>query len=175
MKLLKLHAPWCGPCKAYAPIVWDATQELGLTYEDVNIDDNPDIVSKYNVRGVPSIVLDLDTHFHMITGMQTKDNLKKWIEDNMPTKRKPVNREELTKLLLANNVKIRYNKVTDNDKETDIVGTLQESEVSKYAVAKKDENSTRKVNEDIIHFIAPDRQGWRSVRLDKIISYEIVE
>jgi thioredoxin 1 len=52
-------AEWCGPCRLLTPIVEDlATEYEGkVKIGKLNVDDNPEISLKYNVRSIPTILI----------------------------------------------------------------------------------------------------------------------
>ena len=52
-------APWCGPCKAIAPILEDLANKLGdeVIICKVNVENNSDIASKYDIRAIPTILI----------------------------------------------------------------------------------------------------------------------
>ena len=49
-------APWCGPCRAMAPVFERAARELepSARFVKVNVDDNPNLAGKLGVRGIPA-------------------------------------------------------------------------------------------------------------------------
>ena len=52
-------APWCGPCRAVAPIVEDIANEYSgkVSFVKVNVDQNSEIASKYNVFSIPTLAI----------------------------------------------------------------------------------------------------------------------
>jgi thioredoxin 1 len=57
--LLDFWAEWCGPCKMIAPIL----DTIATEYKDklrvvkLNIDENPKTPPKFNIRGIPTLLL----------------------------------------------------------------------------------------------------------------------
>ena len=51
-------APWCGPCKAFAPILEDAAEALSdqAIVAKINIDEAPDLARDYRVSSIPTLV-----------------------------------------------------------------------------------------------------------------------
>jgi thioredoxin 1 len=52
-------APWCGPCRAIAPIIKEMAEELDsrVKFVKLNVDDNPVVASRYNVLSIPTLIL----------------------------------------------------------------------------------------------------------------------
>ena len=51
-------APWCGPCKAIAPMIDDLAREMAgqATICKVNVEAEPAIAERYGVQALPSLV-----------------------------------------------------------------------------------------------------------------------
>ncbi len=57
--LVDFFAEWCGPCKVLAPILRELSSEARgkARILKVDVDKNPDVSSRYGIRGVPTLIL----------------------------------------------------------------------------------------------------------------------
>ena len=57
--LLDFWAEWCGPCKMIAPILDQIAAEYAgkVIVAKMNVDENPKTPMKFNVRGIPTLIL----------------------------------------------------------------------------------------------------------------------
>ena len=50
-------ATWCGPCKVFKPVMNEIAGE-GHSVQFIDVDQSPDLAQKYNVRSVPTVVVE---------------------------------------------------------------------------------------------------------------------
>lgn len=57
--IVDFWAPWCGPCRMVAPILEKIAKEYGdkLIVAKVNTDENQEWAGKYNVQGIPTMLM----------------------------------------------------------------------------------------------------------------------
>lgn len=84
--LVDYWAEWCGPCRMIAPIL----DEISLDYAGrikvakVNIDENRDTATKFNIRGIPTLMLFKDGGVAATkVGALSKSQLAAFIDGNI--------------------------------------------------------------------------------------------
>ena len=84
--LVDYWAEWCGPCKAIGPILGEIAEEYAdkLKVVKLNIDDNPATPPKYNIRGIPTLMLFRNGAVEAVkVGALSKSQLAAFIDSNL--------------------------------------------------------------------------------------------
>ena len=84
--LVDFWAEWCGPCRAIAPSLEDMSKDMAgkVTVAKVNIDENPAIASKYQIRSIPTLMLFKDGKpVATRMGSLPKQALYQWVEQSI--------------------------------------------------------------------------------------------
>ena len=84
--LVDFWAEWCGPCKAIGPALEEISNDRGesISIVKLNIDENPLTPQKYNVRGIPTLLIFKDGEVvSNRAGAAPKAALQSWIEESI--------------------------------------------------------------------------------------------
>lgn len=81
--IVDFWAPWCGPCRALAPVLSALARENHLIkIVKVNVDDNQDVAQQYKVSSIPTLVMFKEgQESDRRIGVMNKTQLDAWIKE----------------------------------------------------------------------------------------------
>jgi len=80
--VIDFYADWCGPCKAYSPIVEAfAAENEDIKVVKINVDDSEDLAIKYNAMSIPTtVVIKNGKEVNRAIGIISKSNLTELVK-----------------------------------------------------------------------------------------------
>ena len=75
-------APWCGPCKNFAPVYEQISEEIdGIIFAKVDTEAEQNIAAKFQIRSIPTLMIFREQIIIFTQpGMMSANNLKEVIE-----------------------------------------------------------------------------------------------
>ena len=90
--MVDFWAAWCGPCQMIAPIVEDLAGEYDgrLKVCKLNTDENPEVASRYQVMGIPTLIFFKDGRLlDKVVGAASKKQFKEKVDSLLASQKIP--------------------------------------------------------------------------------------
>ena len=81
--LTDFYADWCGPCKTQDPIIEDIKEDwTNVEFEKVDVDEEQDIANEYQVRSLPTLVVENENGIvERFIGVTQADDIESALEE----------------------------------------------------------------------------------------------
>lgn len=81
--VVDFFADWCGPCRMISPFLEEIQQEQRVEIVKVNIDESPDIASRYDIMSIPTLMIFKNGEKVSVNvGAASKARLSDWISSH---------------------------------------------------------------------------------------------
>jgi thioredoxin 1 len=80
-------APWCKPCRAIETVLESLAQDanVGVAFAKLNIDEHPEIASRYEVLSIPTVMLFAGGEPHgALVGARPRAHVERWLAEVLP-------------------------------------------------------------------------------------------
>ncbi|MCY4729524.1 thioredoxin family protein [Natronomonas gomsonensis] len=76
--LKDFYADWCGPCKTQDPILDELEEDYpDVAFEKVNVDEEQDVANEYQVRSLPTLIVENDDGIvERFVGVTQRDDIE---------------------------------------------------------------------------------------------------
>ena len=83
VSLKDFYADWCGPCKTQDPILDEVEEDYpDVSFEKVNVDEQQDVANEYQVRSLPTLIIENDDGIvERFVGVTQRDDIETALQE----------------------------------------------------------------------------------------------
>lgn len=84
--IVDFYAPWCGPCKSFAPLYEQSSKNYALKvlFTKVNTQEETNLAHKFNIKSIPTLIIyKSGIEINRVNGALDKDSLNNLINQHI--------------------------------------------------------------------------------------------